>query len=306
MKKSVNVFKKLGLFLFLVLAVVLISRCVKDPTYDSKYTITATSVGVGGTVSPSYIEVAKGESAAVSLKPDSGYDVDVVKVDGNIEPVPTNLIYKFSEVVANHNMEVTWKKIVVVVMHKVEILPTTGGSVSSSLTQVADGLGVDFTFTSEAGFKPDSIVINGKSYPLTGNTYHQSNVTTDLQVKVTWKRTMQGILMQHTWGDALLYKRDFGTTEWIPAQTHAYIYTFDEKNCKKFLDGVLIGESPYMFKGDSLIWGTTPLGNDGTRTKINTLNDETWDWTILSKYYQGPGDPALPDTEYREVYKAIK
>lgn len=36
-------FTKNWVFFILVLAVMLISRCVKDPAYDSKYTINATS-----------------------------------------------------------------------------------------------------------------------------------------------------------------------------------------------------------------------------------------------------------------------
>ena len=201
----------------------------------------------------------------------------------------------------------------IVTTHTYTASAGVGGTIKPLSGKDVLGATVPFTVTENVGYEVDSFMVNGittkltdLNYNLKVKGYNLKIEDSDYTIKVIFKRTGQGVLMQHTWGDATLYKRDVGTTEWIPTDTHAYVYTFDDKNCKKFLDGVLIGDSQYMFKGDSLIWGTNSLGNDGIRTKINVLNDETWDYTSLSKYYPGPGDPALPDTELRYVYTAIK
>jgi len=284
MKKSVNVFKW-GLFLFLVLAVMLISRCVKDPTYDSTYTITATSVGIGGIVSPSTLQVAKGESASVTLKPDSGYDVDVVKVDGNIEPIPTNLIYTFTEVIAKHELVVTFKK-AVVVTHNVEVLPTTGGSVTpSGITQIADGLGINFTFTPDHGFAPDSIVVNGKSFPLTGNTYTLSSITSDTKVQVVFKKTLSWYLMQVTWKqDSIAIRRSDGLTWdhyllWGKAGEHQNTISYlPTGRIAAYVDGKYVGDSTW--KIDETVKPAT-LNVGGFVYNIDKLDSKN---LILSNY----------------------
>jgi len=193
-----------------------------------------------------------------------------------------------------------------IITHTYTASAGVGGTIKPLSGKAAYGTTVPFTVTEDVGHEVDSFFVNGVLTKLTDLSYKLKVEDSDYTLNVIFKRSMQGILMQHTWGDAHLYKRDVGTTEWIPAETHAYIYTFNEKNYNKFLDGIKIGDSPYMFKGDSLIMGPNPLGNDGIRAKITTLNDETWDYTVLSKYYQGPGDPPHSDVEYREIYKAIK
>lgn len=315
MMKKFKIRKVVGLFLFLALAMVLIVRCEKDPVLDSTYIIKATSVGIGGTVSPSTIEVANGENAAVALKPDSGYDVDVVKVDGNIKPVPTNLIYNFSGVVANHNMEVTWKKKVVVVMHKVEILLTTGGSVSSSLTQVADGLGIDFTFTSDSGFKPDSVVVNGKSYSLTGNTYSLTNVTTDLKVKGVFAKTNLWYLIQNHWIIFKLEARQVGTLDWYNQTLGNPEFNFELAFYSQYKyeayneNGQLVGKGPYSFTADSLILGQ-PMGQfllGGIRNKVILLNNDSLIVQRTNKFYNQNGQYVpSQNIEFKTTYKTKK
>jgi len=88
----------------LIISGLMMISCKKE-----KYTIEATA-GDGGTVRPSgIIEVANNANLTIYINPNVGFDVDFVKVDGNI----TNQIdyaYTFENVVSNHKLEVTFKK----------------------------------------------------------------------------------------------------------------------------------------------------------------------------------------------------
>lgn len=72
------------------------------------YTITATA-GANGSISPSgAVRVAAGGSQTFTISPSSGYVIDTLKVDG-LEVTATTS-YTFSDVKANHTIEVTFKQ----------------------------------------------------------------------------------------------------------------------------------------------------------------------------------------------------
>nr|WP_315020340.1 M20/M25/M40 family metallo-hydrolase [uncultured Aminipila sp.] len=75
-------------------------------TVLDKYTITV-SAGTGGTISPSTASVAKGSSQNFNIKPDKGYAVEDVKVDGKSVGAVTS--YKFSNVTSTHTIKATFK-----------------------------------------------------------------------------------------------------------------------------------------------------------------------------------------------------
>jgi hypothetical protein len=310
--KKLNFFKVVGLFL-LILAAVLVVGCKKDPIYDSQYTITATSVGPGGTVSPSSLEVAKGKNASVSLIPDSGYSVDVLKVDDEIEPVPTNLIYTFSEVVAKHNLVVTWKKNVVAILHNIVVLPTTGGTVTSNLSQVGDGLGAVLTFNADPGFKPDSVIINDKSFPLTGNTYALSNITSDINVKGVFGKTNLWYLIKGPWKEVKWEERVVNTTYWYnQVVPRVDIYVFTDQVVKGqyqfqeyFANNQLVGNGPYILKQDSLIIGPDSNGNFGLRNKIISLTDDTLVIKLYGRYFDPNEGGYVPSKDKEDLYTYI-
>ena len=72
------------------------------------YTITATA-GANGSITPSgAVGVAAGGSQTFTISPSSGYVIDTLKVDG-LEVTATTS-YTFSDVKANHTIEVTFKQ----------------------------------------------------------------------------------------------------------------------------------------------------------------------------------------------------
>jgi len=71
------------------------------------YTITATA-GAGGSITPSgNVNVTHGSNQAFAITPNTGYDIEDVKVDGVSIGAVTN--YTFNNVVSNHTIEVSFK-----------------------------------------------------------------------------------------------------------------------------------------------------------------------------------------------------
>lgn len=292
--KKFKILKVVGLFLFLALTVMLLVRCEKDPVLDSKYIIKATSVGIGGAVSPSIIEVAKGKNAAVALKPDSGYDVDVVKVDGNIKPVPTNLIYNFSEVVADHNMEVTWKKIFIV-----NVSVSTGGSANSlGIKEVTEGDNLDITFNPNMGYKASSVMVNGVSSPLTSNVYSLKNISADTEVMGVFEMSsMLRLFTQEKWKlDSLFIREPNGTwsryAQWGVLGEHQQVLTLlPDGTFKVDIDGNP-GDGPWSFdntKNPPLFhMGMTQFVPEGAVAEIEKLDETS---LVLASYNVPNVDP---------------
>ena len=74
----------------------------------TEYTITSTA-GANGSITPSgAVSVAEGGSQTFTISPSSGYVIDTLKVDG-LEVTATTS-YTFSDVNANHTIEVTFKQ----------------------------------------------------------------------------------------------------------------------------------------------------------------------------------------------------
>ena len=74
------------------------------------YTITATA-GTGGTLEPSgQVAAAKGRSVSFTAKPEDGFVVDDVKVDG--KSMGSVGVYTFRDVQAGHSIEVTFRRTV--------------------------------------------------------------------------------------------------------------------------------------------------------------------------------------------------
>jgi len=103
-----------NLILFLILGTFLVSCDGCDPinppippvTVIKQFTIT-TVCGLNGTINPSSLIVDSTKDATLTLIPDEGYMVDVLKVDGKVVPSTTNLV--LSNVTCDKKVEATFK-----------------------------------------------------------------------------------------------------------------------------------------------------------------------------------------------------
>ncbi len=214
--------KKIIFFLFIPLIVGFVS-CKKEPI-DSKHIIEATSVGPGGTVSPSgKNEVDEGGNLGIAVDALSGYVIDSIKVDRKNVIIPENqisYIYNFSKVISDHILEATFKKVVPnVKMVTVETSVGPGGTINPlGITQVDSGGSLAIVLTPDPGFAPDSVILNGISHPYTENIYDLFNITADTKVKVVFKKTLDWYLMNGEWDRDSIIRRNNADSTWIHAK----------------------------------------------------------------------------------------
>jgi hypothetical protein len=145
------------------------------------YTITATS-GSNGSISPiGSVVVNHGASQVFTMAPTTGYQVDIVTVDGvNVGSVPN---YTFNTVTAAHTISVTYK------IKTYTIAASTGanGSISPSGSIVVNhGSSQSFTMTPATGYQVDIVTVDGASVGSVG-TYNFSTVTAAHTISVTFK-----------------------------------------------------------------------------------------------------------------------
>lgn len=198
---------------------------------------------------------------------------------------------------------------VVPVKHTVEaVVAGVGGSINpSGKIEVVSGSNKNFTFTPNAGFKADFIIVNGVNSPLTSNTYSLLNITNDYKIEVTFKKTLLGLLIQKPW-KCISFQMRFGGPVWETRTDEGvgsgtYIFGKDYRYQHFDIKNILTGDGSYILKGDSLIVGSNPQGNDGLRYKIVILDEDTLKIKDVAEYYPSPGDPLdIPASESQYTY----
>ena len=192
MKKS-KYLKPALLFLLLAILAILLVRCEKEPIVVPKYTVEVIALGSGGVVIPSGVfEVKEGDSLRIIIKPNVGYVVD-------------------------------------------------------------------------------SIIVDGVSISFSENTYTISNVFAPAKVKVVFKITPFGLLIDKPWELCKWQSRPVAeTTEWYtrPLQKkETYVFYYDEihSECRfvKFWDQQRVGDGYFILTPDSLYIGCPRGGPDG-------------------------------------------
>ena len=145
------------------------------------------SAGENGSANPSGIQrVQENESLTVVFTPSEGYTYDFVLVDGE-EGTLTNGTYVFSNVLADHEISVTFKRIVITV----SIDPTEGGSVeASSEAPYYYGDPLTLTFTPDVWYGLKSVTVNGVDVTaqLTDSKYVFSALTEDQAVSAVFEK----------------------------------------------------------------------------------------------------------------------
>ncbi|MBP0723653.1 hypothetical protein J5Y03_00460, partial [Bacillus sp. RG28] len=152
-------------------------------------TITATA-GSNGTISPSgSVSVNDGKDQMFTITPNSGYEIDTLKVDG-VDKKVTNNTYSFTNVTSNHTINVTFKKIV----HTITATVGSNGTISpSGSVSVNHGTDQTFTITPNSGYEIDTLKVDGVDVKTTNNTYRFTNVTSNHTINVTFKKIVHTI-----------------------------------------------------------------------------------------------------------------
>ena len=143
------------------------------------------SAGAGGSISPSGTSyIYEDESEVYTIKPDSGYLIDDVKVDnvsqGKIESI--RLYYTST----GHTISATFVRDKV--KYQIKVQSTGHGTIVASKTEVYEGESVTITCTPDTDYFLKDLVDNGKSVG-TVNPYTINNVKENHTVVATFDRT---------------------------------------------------------------------------------------------------------------------
>ena len=148
-------------------------------------TITA-SAGANGTITPSgAVKVNKGADKVFTFTPATGYVVQEVHVGGN-KVADSVTSYTVPGGTTDTRIEVIFKA--VQVSHTITASAGANGSISpSGATTVQDGADQTFTFTPNAGYKVQTVTVDGSPVTVAG-TYAFTDVTGDHTIAVAFAR----------------------------------------------------------------------------------------------------------------------
>ena len=133
-----------------------------------QFTITATA-GANGTITPSGVQtVAYGATPTFTVTADAGYEIDEVRVDGQVVTL-TNGAYTFAAVAADHEIFAAFK----VKSYTITVTDPNNGTITpNGVITVNHGATPTFTVTPATGYDVTAITVNG------------SNVIADAQATV--------------------------------------------------------------------------------------------------------------------------
>jgi hypothetical protein len=205
------------------------------------YTITS-SAGANGSISPSgSVSVTGGNSKAFSITPAVGYEVDTVSVDGVSVGAITN--YNFSNVVANHTINATFK----ILTYTITASSGANGSISpTGSVSVNYGSSQTFVISPNATFMVDSVVVDGVNVGAV-SSYTFSNITAVHSISATFKLITYSIVASAGTNGSISPN---GTTVVNPGSNQTYTITpsagFTVENV--VVDGTSVGAvSTYTF-----------------------------------------------------------
>ncbi|UPM52528.1 S8 family serine peptidase [Gottfriedia acidiceleris] len=164
------------------------------PNYvDAKFTIfisdelahlISVTTDTNGTISPNgWVEVKHGDNQPFTITPNEGYEIATLKVDG-VKITPVDNSYMFTNVTANHTIDVTFKQIV----YKMTVSADAHGSITpNGNVNMFYGTDQTFVITPENGYVIDTLTVDGDKVAIEGNTFTLKHVTAQHTIHVTFK-----------------------------------------------------------------------------------------------------------------------
>lgn len=146
------------------------------------YDITVTA-GQGGSITPGNMTLEEGQSASFSITPDIGYRILDVSVNGAAQGAVNTVA--INNISADTTISATFEQIPVTTF-TLTASAGSGGSVSPASTTVDEGEGASFTFTPQAGFEVDTVIVDGVSVGAV-TSYSFTEVSADHQIAVSFK-----------------------------------------------------------------------------------------------------------------------
>lgn len=141
--------------------------------------------------------VSEGDDALIIVSPNEGYKIEIVRLDGesfnpsSISPDGKSVLYVISNVQSSHSVDVIFKQEESSdkTYYTISASAGAGGSISpQGSVSVSSGSSKTFNFTPNSGYEIDTLLVDGKTVYIAGNSYTFENVTSNHTISVTFKK----------------------------------------------------------------------------------------------------------------------
>lgn len=164
----------------------------------------------------------------------------------------------------------------VIAKYTIEATAGEGGIIRpSGEMEVVSGENVNFSFKADAGFKIDSITINGIISSLTTNWYTLLNVTSNYKIKVTFKKTLSWYLILGPWmRDSIIIRENNGSWShyalWgVPGELQEVVTFLPNGRITLYWNGVKVGDAKWSIDETT----NPPTLNCGGIWTLETLSE---------------------------------
>ena len=144
--------------------------------------------------------VSEGKDALIIVSPNEGYVIEIVKLDGesfnpsSVSPDGKSALYVISNVQSSHSVNVKFKQEDGSGEEHYAITASagTGGYISpQGSVSVSSGSSKTFKFTPNNVYEVDTLLVDGKTAYISGNSYTFENVTSNHTISVTFKKVRE-------------------------------------------------------------------------------------------------------------------
>ncbi|NLD10823.1 MAG: VWA domain-containing protein [Clostridiales bacterium] len=162
------------------------------PAPMNYYTVTTSAVG--GTIDPT-TTVTQGSDKTVNYKPNDGYTLKSVTVDGiavDITKYPSS--YTFTGISANHIIDVVYEKTPIVEDKYTITTNVKNGKIDKTITGITKGDSKTVSYSPSKGYELKSVTVDGttvdtEKYP---NKYTFKDITSNHEIKVVYAKKGSG------------------------------------------------------------------------------------------------------------------
>lgn len=175
----------------------------------------------------------------------------------------------------------------VTIYYTVNVKTAEGGTITPSGTvKVKEGNNLTLQSTPEAGFRSDSIEVNGELFPLIDGIYVINNISTDIVVKPSFQKTLSWYVMNGEWKLDSISIHDLRSDAWFryecwgnPNCLQERITFLPNGKTSVYWNDEFVGDSPWTLD-ESVIPPTLFIGQPGQENlpgslfyKIELLNE---------------------------------
>ena len=230
----------------------------------------------GGTIEPVGSTILQqGQSMQYLIKPNNGFVVDSLIVDGVLVPTPTTLLYPFKNITTSHTIKATFKQ----ALYSLISSASNGGTISpEGLNYSKQGDSITYVIRPNSNFELDSLIINGVKVENTF-TYKISNIQSNTSVRAVFKKNQYTIISKNINGIGL----NFVGTRLISSNDSVIYKVYNISNYKLdslVVDGVRVNSTTFKFTNitsDHLIiaYFSTISLNGSISKKVDALGPYT-------------------------------